>query len=133
MCRYKERAEATAGAFQERLADIPLALPQMCCSLFMAAAGHLRQVIIAGKAGQADTTALLQAAYSSFTPDKVGHSLVHLHCSWIAIVIIFPSWILSGHGSDGLQGQVEVNRQVMHDPEPDKHLAACGGDRHMLP
>lgn len=69
--RYRKRAERTAGAFQERLSDIPLALPQMCCSLFMTAAGHLRQVIIAGKAGQQDTQALLEATYSSFTPDKV--------------------------------------------------------------
>ncbi|KAK9832128.1 hypothetical protein WJX74_000053 [Apatococcus lobatus] len=43
----------------------------MCCSLFMTAAGHLRQVIIAKTAGQPDTEALLKATCSSFTPDEV--------------------------------------------------------------
>ena len=37
----------------------------------MSAAGHLRQVIIAGRRGQADTQALLDATYLSFVPDKV--------------------------------------------------------------
>ena len=48
----------------------------------MTAAGHLRQVIIAGKAGQPDTQALLKATYSSFTPDKVG-----LHPLRLAVVM----------------------------------------------
>ena len=33
-------------------------------------AGHLRQVIIAGRAGSPDTEALMDAAHASFTPDK---------------------------------------------------------------
>ena len=37
----------------------------------MSAAGHLRQVIIAGKPNKPDTQALLNATFSSFTPDKV--------------------------------------------------------------
>ena len=33
-------------------------------------AGHLRQVIIAGRAGAPDTEALLDAAHAPFVPDK---------------------------------------------------------------
>ena len=34
------RAKRTAGAFQERLMDIPLAMPQMCTALHLLDAGE---------------------------------------------------------------------------------------------
>ena len=45
-CSYRERGEKTTGAFADRLKELPLAMPQMCCSLYLQAAGHLRQVPI---------------------------------------------------------------------------------------
>ena len=41
--RYRERGERTTGAFADRLKQMPLAMPQMCCALYLQAAGHLRQ------------------------------------------------------------------------------------------
>ncbi|KAK9808898.1 hypothetical protein WJX72_005964 [[Myrmecia] bisecta] len=68
---YEERAAAVAAAFGERLEEMPLALPQMCCSLYLQALGHLRQVIVAGRSQSPDTQALLAAAHSVFAPEKV--------------------------------------------------------------
>ncbi|KAK9822685.1 hypothetical protein WJX81_000506 [Elliptochloris bilobata] len=64
------RAAATAGAFAGRLEDMAQALPQLCASLHLLDAGHLRQVIIAGRTGAPDTEALLDAAHAPFAPDK---------------------------------------------------------------
>ena len=36
------RAKRTAGAFQERLMEIPLAMPQMCAALHLLDAGEPR-------------------------------------------------------------------------------------------
>ncbi|CAL5218409.1 g85 [Coccomyxa viridis] len=66
----RERAERTAAAFQERLGELAMAMPQMCAALHLLDAGHFRQVIIAGKAGAPDTEALMDAAHASFAPDK---------------------------------------------------------------
>jgi len=43
LSRYRERGERTTGAFADRLKQMPLAMPQMCCALYLQAAGHLRQ------------------------------------------------------------------------------------------
>lgn len=36
----QERASQTAAAFKDRLSDFPVALTQMCCSLFLLSAGE---------------------------------------------------------------------------------------------
>ena len=38
--------------------------------LLVLGTGHIRQVIIAGKAGAPDTEALMDAAHASYAPDK---------------------------------------------------------------
>ena len=46
-CRYREKAEKTAAGFAERLQEMALAMPQMCCALYLQALGHPRQVCCA--------------------------------------------------------------------------------------
>lgn len=43
-------------------------------------AGHLRQVIIAGRAGAPDTEALLDAAHAPFVPDKARTACSQQRC-----------------------------------------------------
>ena len=42
--RYHEQAERTAAGFVERLQEMALAMPQMCCALYLQALAHPRQV-----------------------------------------------------------------------------------------
>ena len=42
--RYHEQAEKTAAGFVERLQEMALAMPQMCCALYLQALAHPRQV-----------------------------------------------------------------------------------------
>lgn len=65
------RAQKCAVAFEERLGEAALAMPQLCCSLALLSGGHPRQVIIAGARGAPDTEALVDAAFAPFAPDKV--------------------------------------------------------------
>ncbi|CAI5527500.1 unnamed protein product, partial [Closterium sp. Naga37s-1] len=59
-------------AFDDRLSRMPLALPQMCCSLDLLAATSSpaqRQVIIAGPRDAPETEALLNGVFSVFQPN----------------------------------------------------------------
>jgi hypothetical protein len=49
--KWRERALRTAAAFAERLADAPIALPQMAASLHLLLLGHPRQVGQEGRRG----------------------------------------------------------------------------------
>jgi uncharacterized protein YyaL (SSP411 family) len=69
--RYQERGRQTTSAFAGQLEVLAQAMPQMCCAMFVQAASHLRQVVVAGPRGDAATEALIQAAHSVFAPDKV--------------------------------------------------------------
>jgi len=42
--RYREQAEKTAAGFVERLQEMAMAMPQMCCALYLQALSHPRQV-----------------------------------------------------------------------------------------
>jgi hypothetical protein len=42
--RYLERGRQTTSAFAGQLEQLALAMPQMCCAMYVQAAGHLRQV-----------------------------------------------------------------------------------------
>eukprot|EP00884_Botryococcus_braunii_P010010 jgi/Botrbrau1/1900/Bobra.0005s0016.2 len=66
-----ERARKAVAAFQDRLAEAPLAIPQMCCAVYLLSRWHLRQVVIAGQVDAPETQALLNAAHAPFAPDKV--------------------------------------------------------------
>ncbi len=44
--RYRERGVKTASAFAGQLEQVALAMPQLCCSLYLQAAGHMRQVVL---------------------------------------------------------------------------------------
>lgn len=69
--KLREKAQQCASAFSERLQEIPLAMPQMCCSLHLLSVGHPSQVIVAGARGAADTEALLDASFAPFSPSKL--------------------------------------------------------------
>ncbi|KAG2441992.1 hypothetical protein HYH02_009785 [Chlamydomonas schloesseri] len=68
---YEEAAARTLSAFSNRLAQTPLAVPQLCCAAHLYSKRPLRQVIIAGRPDAADTSALLDAVHGPFCPDKV--------------------------------------------------------------
>jgi len=74
----KRQAGKCAAGFSGQLKEAPSALPQMCAALHLLELGHARQVIIAGKKGEADTEALINAAYSVHAPDMV---VIHLDLS----------------------------------------------------
>lgn len=42
--RYRERGVKTTSAFAGQLEQVALAMPQMCCSMYIQASSHLRQV-----------------------------------------------------------------------------------------
>lgn len=43
-CRYRGKAQRTVAAFTQRLQEVALAMPQMCCALYLQALGQPRQV-----------------------------------------------------------------------------------------
>lgn len=44
LVRYKERGRRTTSAFAGQLEQVALAMPQMCCAMYVQATSHLRQV-----------------------------------------------------------------------------------------
>lgn len=42
--RYQERGVKTTSAFAGQLEQVAQAMPQMCCSMYIQASPHLRQV-----------------------------------------------------------------------------------------
>ncbi|KXZ53965.1 hypothetical protein GPECTOR_6g884 [Gonium pectorale] len=68
---YADAAERTLSAFARRLTQAPLAVPQLCCAAHLFSKRPLRQVIVAGRSGSADTGALLDAVHGPWCPDKV--------------------------------------------------------------
>lgn len=69
--KWTKQAEKCASAFGGQLKEAPVAMPQMCTSLHLLDVGHGRQVVIAGRRGNDDTEALLNAAASVYAPDKI--------------------------------------------------------------
>ncbi|GJP76825.1 hypothetical protein CLOP_g7278 [Closterium sp. NIES-67] len=68
---FRRKAAKCLLAFEDRLTRMPLAVPQMCCSLDLLAATSApaqRQVIIAGPRGRPETEALLNAVFSVLQP-----------------------------------------------------------------
>ncbi|CAI7794163.1 unnamed protein product [Closterium sp. NIES-53] len=69
---YRRKAARCVTAFEDRLSRMPLALPQMCCSLDLLAATSSpaqRQVIIAGPRDAPETEELLNGVFSVFQPN----------------------------------------------------------------
>ena len=67
---FRQSAARTLAAFEQRLALAPSTLPQMmaACEFLV---GNPRQIVIAGKRGAADTSALLKVAHASFQPNRI--------------------------------------------------------------
>jgi uncharacterized protein YyaL (SSP411 family) len=69
--QLRKRAEKCAASFSGQMQHAPVAMPMMCAALHLVEVGFARQVVIAGKKGASDTEALINAAYSVYTPDMV--------------------------------------------------------------
>lgn len=67
---YKSAAVKTINAFQNRLENVPFAIPQMCASGFLLQRWPLRQVVVVGSLKNPETQHLLDAVHSPFVPDK---------------------------------------------------------------
>ena len=67
---YEAQANRVLAAFSDRLAELSLALPRMCCGAHLMLKQPMRQVIVAGAQGQPETQALLDAVHAAFVPDK---------------------------------------------------------------
>src|SRR5205814_868381 len=65
----KARADKNFAAFSARLKKSPDALPQLMSALDFARSKP-RQIIIVGKAGSADTQALLRLVHERYIPNK---------------------------------------------------------------
>jgi len=66
----RERVEKTIRAFSEQLRRLPTAMPQMLVALDFASA-KAKQIVIAGKADDANTRELLRELNSHFIPNKI--------------------------------------------------------------
>eukprot|EP00899_Mesostigma_viride_P021032 jgi/Mesvir1/28930/Mv17715-RA.1 len=67
----RDKAQKTIAVFDPSLKKMPVAMPQMCCALFLLASATKCQVIIAGSHAERETRELLHAAHACFAPDKV--------------------------------------------------------------
>jgi hypothetical protein len=67
---FRHSAERALAAFAPRLAEIPLALPQMlAASEFYL--GEPRQIVLAGERNGDDTKALIRALHTRFVPNHI--------------------------------------------------------------
>ena len=67
---YEAQANRMLAAFSDRLTELTLALPRMCCGAHLMLKQPMRQVIVAGAQGHPETQALLYAVHAAFVPDK---------------------------------------------------------------
>eukprot|EP00850_Spirogloea_muscicola_P011628 SM000073S21404 [mRNA] locus=s73:76458:81626:- [translate_table: standard] len=67
----RSTAEHTMAVFEERLKEMPLALPQMCCAVDQLASPAKRQVIISGDKESTVANDLVKAVFSVYEPDCV--------------------------------------------------------------
>ena len=69
---YEAQANRMLAAFSDRLTELILALPRMCCRAHLMLKQPMRQVIVEGaQQGHPETQALLYAVHAAFVPDKV--------------------------------------------------------------
>jgi uncharacterized protein len=67
---FREKAAKTLDAFSKLLTESPVVMPYMCAALNYSLAAPMH-VVIAGRADQPDTQALLRVAQQEFVPNKV--------------------------------------------------------------
>jgi uncharacterized protein YyaL (SSP411 family) len=65
----REKAEATLQVFGERVSKIPQAMPELLCAAMLSQTSPIH-IVIAGKRGAEDTTAMLATVQETFTPFK---------------------------------------------------------------
>ena len=67
---WRDKADATFGAFSDRLRSQGTAVPQLAAALEFSLSKP-KQIIIAGEPGAADTKAILRLVFDRFIPNKV--------------------------------------------------------------
>ena len=102
--RLQEKAARTAAAFQERLTELPLAMPQMCAALHLLEAGGIwssysplwvlwtQRVVDAENAREVDTKRVAMLA-PALQKSKHGHGAAKLfacNCLSRAVVVCRP-------------------------------------------
>lgn len=65
-----QRSALCRAAMRARLREAPITLPQMTVADFLADRVPFRQVVVAGRLGDASTSALLDAVHAPLAPDK---------------------------------------------------------------
>ncbi|MEO8682412.1 MAG: thioredoxin domain-containing protein [Vicinamibacterales bacterium] len=87
---YAARATEAIESFGGRLADQGRAVPMMACALSTVFAGG-EQIVVVGRRGSADTTALWQAAHRNYRPfavmvpvDPAEQGALAAHMPWVA-------------------------------------------------
>lgn len=109
---YRDRAARTLATFRDRLEQMPMVLPQMCCSLFMASRpSGLRQVVLAGRKGSKGLEALLGAAHGPFCPDKARDSPPHAHRWHVRLVsksLDLAAWAGGDRGRPDERGLLRI-------------------------
>jgi uncharacterized protein YyaL (SSP411 family) len=87
---YSERAAEAIASFGPRLIQLGRAVPLMASALSTALSGG-EQIVVVGRPGAADTTALWQAAHRAFRPfaisvlvDPAQQAAVAAHMPWVA-------------------------------------------------
>ncbi|CAM6089523.1 unnamed protein product [Calypogeia fissa] len=68
---YLRTAEHLLSVFEPRVREVAMAVPLMCCAFDLFAGPSKRQIVIAGVKQAPDTEALVNAAYSTYDPDKI--------------------------------------------------------------
>jgi uncharacterized protein YyaL (SSP411 family) len=67
---FRKAAEKTLAAFSTHMQRAPQVVPQMLCALDLYLSKP-KQIVIAGKLGEADTRAMLRAVQEGFLPNKI--------------------------------------------------------------
>jgi len=87
---YSARAEEAIASFGARLVQLGRAVPLMATALSTMLAGG-EQIVVVGRRGAADTTALWQAAHRTFRPfavsvmvDPTQQEAIAAHMPWVA-------------------------------------------------
>ena len=87
---YSERAAEVIASFGARLAQLGRAVPLMAAALATALSGG-EQIVVVGRHGAADTTALWRAAHRTFRPfavavlvDPAQQDAIAAHLPWVA-------------------------------------------------
>eukprot|EP01025_Chloroclados_australasicus_P065487 TRINITY_DN8924_c0_g2_i2.p1 TRINITY_DN8924_c0_g2~~TRINITY_DN8924_c0_g2_i2.p1 ORF type:complete len:842 (-),score=87.45 TRINITY_DN8924_c0_g2_i2:130-2571(-) len=68
---YSDSGLKTIAAFERRLEQAALAMPQMCCAMYLTYSGPSQQVIVCGKLSDDKTQKLIDSVHAKLCPRKV--------------------------------------------------------------